>query len=247
MAFGKILILTMGALDGVFGSWEICEIGQQIKCEGGYLDPKREKEYLLVIFWKMWTSTWKKLIFTHYFLKNVNLNMKNVDLYTWFYKEFGPRTEKCGPYSWFYEKCEPQPEKCGLLHVILWRIWTSKLGHYEWFSGKCGPRTENSGRLRMIFNMKNVDINLKKGDLYVWFCKNLVPQPEKCVPFIWFSEKNGTQLEKCEPWHAIFPKYVDHNLKLLTFTCDVLKKVALILKNVALNLKNVDLCVRFSE
>ena len=36
---------------------------------------------LRMIFWKKWTSTWKCGPFTHDFLKKVDLNLKNVDLY----------------------------------------------------------------------------------------------------------------------------------------------------------------------
>ena len=44
--------------------------------------PRPENVDLLhMIFWKKWTSTWKCGPFTHDFLKKVDLNLKNVDLF----------------------------------------------------------------------------------------------------------------------------------------------------------------------
>ena len=178
--------------------------------------PRPENVDLLrMIFWKKWTSSWKCGPFTEDFLKKVDLNLKNVDLYAWFSEKSGPRLENVD-----------------LLRMIFWKRWTSTwrmwtFTHdflkkvdldlkmwtfYAWFSEKSGPWPEN------------VDLVLKMWTFYAWFSEKGGPQPEKCGPlrmifwkrwrptwniwtfYAWFFEKSGPRHENVDLLRMIFWK-----------------------------------------
>ena len=147
--------------------------------------------------WKMWTFTshflekkWPYILekgtFMHDFLKNVDLDPKNVNRY-----------------ASFSEKVHLYLRNVDVLRMIFWKTWTfmynflKKVDLNAWGSAKSGPQLEKYGPLYAIFE--------KKGTL-IWemlsftrdFLKNLDPNNANLL--MWFYEKMLTRTSQACAW-----------------------------------------------
>ena len=185
----------------------------------------------------MWT-------FYAWFLKKVDLNLKNVDLYTFFSEKSRPRPENVDLFMHdFLKKVDLNLKNVDLYAWFLkkvdldLKIWT----FYVWFSEKSGPQPENVDLLHMIFwkkwtsdwkcwpftheFLKKLDLNLKMWTFTHDFLKKVDLSLKMWTFDAWFSEKGGPQPKKCGPFCIIFWNKWTHDF----------------LKKGDLNLKNVDL------
>ena len=161
------------------------------------------------------------------FMKSVDLNLNNVELYAWlwfsknvqtsawkmwtfrlyliviFWKSVDLILENVDLYAWLYKKCGPQHEICGHLWVIFWKMWTSKIcGSLHLIFWKVWTSTWKMWTY-LGDVLKNGDLNLKNFDLYADFLENVDLDLKNVDLYTWFSEKVRT-LTKNEDIYAWF-------------------------------------------
>ena len=137
--------------------------------------------HLHMVFWKKGTSTWKMWTFTRHFSENMDLYLKNMDLYAWFSKKNG---------TW--------PVNVDLLRMVFsnmwtstWKMWSFMLDFQE--KSRLQPCTgRNNGKmLTYIFSKQHVRFPWSK------LHRQFYPNMGKCVEInfpISFWENNAYEI-----------------------------------------------------